>query len=114
MNSKLTEQTREQKLAALAKAYKARREKASLRVSIKNGETLPSEAISDPRWSRVPVHYVLASMPGVGNSMADLIMSNIGISQERRCGGMGPVQRERLIEWLQSHEGNATGNDSVG
>ena len=43
---------------------------------------------------------LLESLPGVGKVKARRIMEDIGISETRRVRGLGPQQRQALLEQL--------------
>lgn len=97
---KLTRQSPEQIKAALEKARQARQAKTELRLAIANGEVKASAVLGEKRYERIPVRYILASIPGIGQTTAERVLSELGIKRDRRCKGLGALQRERLVTWL--------------
>jgi hypothetical protein len=85
---------------ALEKAAQARRERASLKVDLKNGDTT-LETLLDRTDEKVVgsmrVSDVLESMPGVGPVRAQKIMDRLAISSTRRLRGLGEKQKQSLI-----------------
>ncbi len=50
------------------------------------------------------VRELLLSIPNVGPTKADHVMSELGIAASKRIGGLGVRQRERLRVWLAGRE----------
>ncbi|MDR3107750.1 MAG: helix-hairpin-helix domain-containing protein [Bifidobacteriaceae bacterium] len=94
--------TPEQRAAALKKAAEARQARADVKNRLKASETLLSEVLAigqeDEVIGKIKVAALLESLPGVGKVKAKAIMGEIGISESRRIRGLGPHQREQLIE----------------
>jgi hypothetical protein len=92
--------TSEERREALEKAAQARRERASLKVDLKNGDTT-IEILLDRADEKVVgsmrVSDVLESMPGVGPVKAQKIMDRLAISSTRRLRGLGEKQKQSLI-----------------
>lgn len=92
--------TPEDRRAALAKAVAARRERAVLLADIKDG-SLTLAALFDrggPVAGKTPVRRVLEALPGVGKVRAARILGQMDIPANRRLKGLGPRQRDRLLE----------------
>jgi hypothetical protein len=85
---------------ALEKAAQARRERAELKVGLKNGETT-LEVLLHRTGEKVvggmKVADALESMPGVGPVRAQKIMDRLAISPTRRLRGLGEKQKQSLI-----------------
>jgi hypothetical protein len=94
----------EQRAAALQKAAEARTARAELKEKLKMGSVSLSEALgkseSDDVIGKLKVVSLLESLPGVGKVKARRIMEDIGISETRRVRGLGPQQRQSLLEQL--------------
>jgi hypothetical protein len=94
--------TPEQRQAALAKAGRARRERAELKERLKMGSIdLPelfAEADQDEILAGIKVLAVLESLPKVGKVAARRTMEEIGISETRRLQGLNARQRTALLE----------------
>ena len=57
-------------------------------------------ADSDDVIGKLKVLSLLESLPGVGKVKARRLMEEIGISESRRVRGLGPQQRQALLEQL--------------
>lgn len=94
--------TDEQRKAALQKAAKVRRERAQLKVDLKDGiislPQLLTMAEKNEVVARTKVITVLESLPGVGKVTARRTMERIGIADSRRVAGLGHQQRQALLE----------------
>ena len=93
-----------QRAAALQKAAQARAARAELKNKLKMGsvtlkETL-SKADSDPVVGKLKVVAMLESLPGLGKVKARKVMDEIGIADTRRVQGLGPQQRQALLDKL--------------
>jgi len=93
--------TPEQRQAALAKAAEARRARAEIKERLKMGTVtlaeLLEQASSDDVVAKLKVSAVLQSLPGVGKVKAAKLLESLQIAEDRRLGGLGPKQRERLL-----------------
>ncbi|GAA2008477.1 integration host factor, actinobacterial type [Brevibacterium samyangense] len=94
--------TPEQRSAALDKAFKARQARAEVKAALKAGTTTLSEVLetasTDEAVSKMKVHDLLRSLPGVGDRRAGSLMEEIGIAESRRLKGLGIHQRAALLE----------------
>lgn len=92
----------EQLGAAREAATQARRARAELKDSVKNGDLSFSKALDkatgDDTLSRIKVIDLLRSIPRVGVTRATEIMENLQIAPNRRIRGLGRHQVERLNE----------------
>jgi hypothetical protein len=92
--------TPEQRIEALAKAAEARRKRAEVKESLKNGKT-DLEQILDRSdegiVGKMKVSSVLESLPGVGKVRARKIMERLDISESRRIRGLGAKQKDSLL-----------------
>ncbi|WP_053615304.1 integration host factor, actinobacterial type [Nocardiopsis sp. NRRL B-16309] len=92
--------TPEQRTAALAKAAKARKERAEVKNKLKNGGISLSEVLSnglkDDVIGKMKVSALLESLPGVGKVRAKQIMERLNIAESRRVRGLGTNQRAAL------------------
>jgi hypothetical protein len=90
----------EQRKEALAKAAEARRKRAEVKESLKNGKT-DLEQILDRSGEgivgKMKVSSVLESLPGVGKVRARKIMERLDISESRRIRGLGAKQKDSLL-----------------
>lgn len=94
--------TPEQRSAALDKAFRARQARAAAKSALKSGEKSLSQVLSeagqDEALSKMRVHDLLRSLPGVGERRASAIMEEIGIASSRRLKGLGIHQSAALLE----------------
>ncbi|MFF4554413.1 integration host factor, actinobacterial type [Streptomyces sp. NPDC001422] len=90
----------EQRRAALDKAAAARKERAAAKEALKRGTlSLRTVLASDSDAIRgMPVRHLLASLPHVGKAGAQKLLADMQIAESRRVRGLGPHQRERLLE----------------
>lgn len=97
----LPELTPEQRAEALAKAAKARRERAAVKNRLKNAQGSLKDVIDEGKKNdvvgKMKVSALLEALPGVGRVRARQIMEEIGISESRRVRGLGANQAEALI-----------------
>ena len=96
--------TPEQRTAALQKAGEVRAARAELKEKLKMGSVsladVLKQADSDEVVGKLKVLSLLESLPGVGKVKARRLMEDIGISESRRVKGLGPQQRQSLLEQL--------------
>jgi hypothetical protein len=96
--------TPEQRAAALQKAAEARTARAELKEKLKMGSVTLADALnkadSDDVVGKLKVLALLEALPGVGKVKARRIMEDVGISDSRRVRGLGPQQRQALLEQL--------------
>jgi S13-like H2TH domain len=92
--------TAEQRQAALAKAAKARRDRAELKAQLKSEKVSLRELLSrhdDDVVGKMKVSAVLEALPGVGKVRARKIMERLDISSSRRVRGLGAKQKDALL-----------------
>lgn len=65
-------------------------------VELARGEDERARAIA-----RMPVAEILAAMPGVGPARAAELMDRASVTANRRVGGLGPRQLDRLCELIE-------------
>jgi hypothetical protein len=90
----------EQRKEALAKAAEARRKRAEVKESLKNGKTDLQQILdrsSEGIVGKMKVSSVLESLPGVGKVRARKIMERLDISESRRIRGLGAKQKDSLL-----------------
>jgi hypothetical protein len=96
--------TKEQRDAALKKAGEVRAARAELKEKLKMGSVtlagVLKDADADDVIGKLKVLSLLESLPGVGKVKARRLMEDIGISESRRVRGLGPQQRQALLEQL--------------
>jgi guanylate kinase len=80
------------------KAVIARQERARVKEQVALGEIYFFDLFKDERKaiSRMKLIDLLQSVPGIGQSRADVIMERTGISPSRRIGGVGHRQLDLL------------------
>jgi hypothetical protein len=92
--------TPEQRAAALAKAAKARKDRAEVKNELKHGgltlHAVLARGQADETVGKMKVSALLESMPGVGKVRARQIMQRLGIAESRRVRGLGANQRAAL------------------
>ena len=96
----LPKMTAAQRAAALEKAKEARAKRAKLKADIKAGKISLKKVLNskDEIAKKTKVQQILVSLPGVGKVSAQKAMEEIGIAENRRVGGLGSAQKEKLIE----------------
>ncbi|MEO1058962.1 MAG: integration host factor, actinobacterial type [Actinomycetota bacterium] len=94
--------TPEQRAAALAKAAEARAARAEIKARLKMGSMTLTEALDseDVNVGKLKVVSLLESLPGVGKVKARRVMEEINIADNRRVQGLGPQQKQKLLEQL--------------
>lgn len=91
----------EQRTEALAKAAEARRARADVKESLKNGKMDLAQILvrsGENIVGKMKVSSVLESLPGVGKVRARKIMERLEISESRRIRGLGGKQKEALLK----------------
>lgn len=92
--------TEEQRRDALAKAAKARKDRAELKQQLKAEKVSLRDVLSkqgDDVVGKMKVSSVLESLPGVGKVRARKIMERLDISSSRRVRGLGAKQKDALL-----------------
>ncbi|MFD7612429.1 integration host factor, actinobacterial type [Streptomyces sp. NPDC059828] len=92
--------TESQRADALQKAAARRKERSSLLARLKDGSLTLKEVIEreDPVVVRTPVRSLLQALPGIGRVRAGKLLTDLGIPERRRIGGLGSRQKARLLE----------------
>jgi hypothetical protein len=94
--------TPEQRAQALVKAGLVRTERAALKAKLSAGEITLADALdmieTDDAVASIKVLTLLEALPGLGKVKARRLMDELGIAQSRRMRGLGPRQREALLE----------------
>jgi hypothetical protein len=92
----------EERRAALLKAAEARRIRAELKQMLKSGEVyidqVRDRARSADALAKMRVSDVIEAMPAYGPVKARRLMEQLAIAPSRRLRGLGPRQREALLE----------------
>lgn len=92
----------EARRAALEKAKRARQVRAQLKHMLKSGEVQLHEVLdraSDaPALAKMRVVDVLEALPNIGKVTAAKLMEELRIAPTRRVQGLGPRQREALLD----------------
>lgn len=89
--------TNDQRREALKKAMRVREERAALKKRVKEGAIDPWEAWKLPLMQKVKTKAFLVCIPGIGNALADQIMTAAGIAPSRTVKGLGCNQRTALM-----------------
>ncbi|MDF1479819.1 guanylate kinase [Leifsonia sp. H3M29-4] len=99
--------------AASRAAIAARRARAAVKAAIAS-RTRTALDVAQVAWEHpdsveagLRVREMLASMPSLGPTRTERVMSRLEISPRKRVGGLGARQRERLGEWLRSRVGGS-------
>lgn len=96
--------TPEQRAAAGARATAARRRRAEVSQLLKSGELKIRQVVelagSDEALAKMRVAAMIESLPGIGKKKAADLMAKVGIASSRRLRGLGPYQKDALIEEL--------------
>lgn len=93
----------EQKEAGLKKAQFLRSERTAIRKSLKQGDITLGNVFSrsdEEAIGKMRVKYLLESLPNVGKITAQRLLEEVGINETRRVQGLGPRQKEELINRL--------------
>lgn len=100
----LRELTQEERDTARKKALAARVERADVKKGFGAGklsfEQVLASADSSEAVARLKTIELLESLPGVGRVTATKVLEDLGISTNRRLGGLGVKQRQALSEHL--------------
>jgi len=97
--------------AAGRAAVAARRARAAVKDAVHTRERraldVAETAWADPTTPEgsLRVRELLTSIPGIGPTRVARIMSDLGIADSKRVGGLGARQREKLGAWLEAREG---------
>ena len=95
----------ETRAAALAKAAEVRRVRAELKQMLKSGEVTLRQVLErsgdSEALQRMRVIEVLGAMPAYGPVKARRLMEELDIAPTRRLRGLGPRQREALLDTFE-------------
>ena len=96
----LPKMTKEQQQAALKKAAEARAKRAKLKEDVKAGKVTLKEIFNseDTVVKKTKVSAILGALPGYGKVTVARLMEECGIQENRRIGGLGSNQKEKLLE----------------
>lgn len=98
------------RIAANRAAIAARQARAELKRKLRTGETSPLRVLE---YAKVPGHAAaglritdfLLSFPSIGAVKADRIREELQISDRKRLGGLGNLQRDRLEKFVRERTG---------
>ena len=92
----------EQRQAALAKAAEARTARSRVLAAVAAGQLSIAEVLdrSVDTTRRTKTEAVLRALPGYGKAKVAALMDECGIDPQRRVGGLGQVQRAKLLDAL--------------
>lgn len=93
--------TDDMRKAASKKAVECRQRRAVVRKQLREGELSIPDLLEmdDEIIKRLPVRLVLSSFPSIGKIKAQKIMDELGISYNRRIGGLGKHQKNSLCNF---------------
>lgn len=98
------------RVAASRAAVAARRARADVKRSVAEGRRSPLDVLetgweaSGSAEARLRVRELLTSIPGLGPARTARIMTDLGIAESKRVGGLGVHQRGILHDWLSLRE----------
>ena len=95
--------TPEQRAAALAKAAEVRLARSELIAAVRSGAAKAADLLDrqDEIAKRTKVVSVLRALPGWGKVKVSACLTECGIDESRRVGGLTAAQRERLRDALR-------------
>ncbi|TFB78794.1 guanylate kinase [Terrimesophilobacter mesophilus] len=97
--------------AASRAAVAARRARADIKRAIAENRRRPLDVLNrgwaDPHSAEagLRVRELVASIRGLGPTRSSRILSQLGIAESKRIGGLGVRQRETLRDWLSRRDG---------
>ncbi|MFT4030018.1 MAG: guanylate kinase [Protaetiibacter sp.] len=98
--------------AAGRAAVEARRARARVKNSVHDRERRALD-VAETAWAdpaspegTLRVRELLTSIPGIGPTRAARVMTELGIADAKRVGGLGGRQRGKLRDWLEQREGD--------
>ena len=80
-----------------------RRARAALREDLRTGATTIADVLKradEEPIAGIKVKAVLTALPGLGKVKSYRLMESIGIAENRRMRGLGPRQKEALLDAL--------------
>ena len=105
--------TSDERIMALKLAQQIRARRAAICDEVRAGRRTARSIIDFAAWKNQPeadykalkslkVRSFLFCLCGIGPAKADQAMADCKIKPGRRLNGIGPVQRARLIAWLEA------------
>ncbi|THG33057.1 integration host factor, actinobacterial type [Naasia lichenicola] len=93
------------RIAGSRAAVAARRARAEVKRQVASGDRTASEVLDaataeNPAEATLRVSELIASIPWLGPTRTARIMTDLGIAQSKRVGGLGVHQKERLRAFL--------------
>ena len=98
--------SKDERVAALNQALKARRARAEVKQKVRDGELSLDDVLgmkNDPVIARMKVRDLVASFKSIGEVKSQKIMQQCEISESRRLMGLGHLQEARLREVLSCY-----------
>lgn len=96
----------EQRREALAKAAEVRQIRAQVKQMLKTGEVTLAEVLDRAETAeplaKMKVADVIEALPNIGKIRARRLMERLDIAPTRRLRGLGPRQKQALLEALSS------------
>ena len=88
------------------RAIEARKQRARMLGGVREGRVDPAGVLMrrDRVAMRTRTADLLAAVPGMGRARVPGVMRALRIAPDRRLGGLGCRQRDRLVSWLASRE----------
>lgn len=94
----------EQRRQALDKAAAARQARSELLEQVKDGQLTVQDVLhraeTDEITKKTKVLQLLKALPGYGPTRAGQLLEHADIADNRRIGGIGPRQRQALLDAL--------------
>lgn len=98
------ERTDDQRRAALAEALRVRQVQAEVKHLLSSGEATFAQVLARvddaDEVARMRVADVLRALPRMGPIRSRRLMEQLDIAASRRLGGLGPRQRDDLLDAL--------------
>lgn len=104
------------RVAANRAAIAARQARADLKRKLRSGEVAPLRALEQSRVPGSPAATLritdfLLSFPAIGMVKANRVRDKLEISDRKRLGGLGALQRERLERFVRERTGSKLASD---
>lgn len=101
------------RVAASRAAVAARQARAELKRKLRSGEITPQRVLEQSLEPGTPAASLritdfLLSFPAIGEVKAERMRNDLGISDKKRLGGLGKLQRERLTAFVNERTGVRT------
>ncbi len=99
------------RVAANRAAIAARQARADLKRRLRSGEVSPFRVLEQSRLPDTPAASLritdfLLSFPAIGSVKAERVREELGISERKRLGGLGKLQRDRLESFVRERTGS--------